>query len=232
MPFPKTSYSADLLVSIQRTVTTDRLRTYLTATGGDLPNALTLYEFNVALSETLYGLLHGTEVAVRNAMHHQLKTSYGRDDWYDAAPLKSYGRDQVDAAKDKVKNAAGVVLPGQVVAELTFGFWADLTGVHYNNPLWLGRKLSAAFPNATRSRQNIHARLKEIQLLRNRISHHERILTSRNKLYNGRTLLALDDVLECVEWVCADTAGWLKTRFRYLTVQRILNTIVSIGVRL
>jgi hypothetical protein len=233
MPFPESPYTAAFLVSIQRTVTRERLQRYLTSTGGNLPNALMLYEHNVALSETLYGLLHGVEVAVRNAIDHHLKASYGRDDWYDAAPLKPYWRDQVDEAKDKVKDSAGVVLPGQVIAELTFGFWVELAGNYYNNPLWLGRKLGAAFPNTTKCREDIHTRLKQVQRLRNRLSHHERILTSRNRLYNGSTVfLTLDEVIECADWVCADTSAWLKTRFRYATVQRILSTIISIGVRL
>ena len=232
MPFPPSPYSTAFLVSIQRTVTQERLLRYLAATGGDLPNALILYEHNVALSEIMYGLLHGLEVTVRNAIHHHLKASYGREDWYDAAPLTVYWRDQVNNAKDKVKDAAGVILPGKVIAELTFGFWVDLTGKHYNNPLWLGRKLSTAFANTTKTRHDILTRLKEVQRLRNRISHHERILTSRNKVYTGDTFLTLAEVLVCVDWVCADTAAWLKTRFRYAEAQRILTTVSSIGVRL
>ena len=230
MPFPLSPYSDEFLVSIQRTVTHERLQRYLTATDKNLPNALMLYEQNVALSETMYGLLHGLEVSVRNAMDHHLKASFVRDDWYDVAPLKQYWRDKVNEAKDNVKDAHGVALPGKVIAELTFGFWIDLTSTYNNNSLWLGRKLSAAFPNTTKPRHEIHTRMKEVQRLRNRISHHERILTSRMQFYiGGRVFLTLDQVLECVDWVCADTAGWLKTRFRYADAQRILNTIISIG---
>jgi hypothetical protein len=98
----------------------------------------------------MYGLLHGIEVAVRNAMHHAMTTSYRRTDWYDAAPLSAYWRDQVNDAKGKVRSATGAMLPRKVLAELTFGFWVDLTGRYYNNSLWLGRKLSTAFPNTTK----------------------------------------------------------------------------------
>jgi hypothetical protein len=165
-------------------------------------------------------------------MHHHLKTSYSRDDWYDAAPLTPYWRDQVNNAKDKVKDAAGLILPCKVVAELTFGFWVDLTGRHYNNPLWVGRRLSAAFPNTTSPRHDVLTRLKEIQRLRNRISHHERILTSRGKLYTGGGFLTLPEVLAPTDWVCADTASWLKVRFRYVAAQRVLTAVPSFGVRL
>jgi hypothetical protein len=45
----------------------ERLSRYLSATGRDVPKALELYEYNVQLSEVLYGILHGLEVSVRNA---------------------------------------------------------------------------------------------------------------------------------------------------------------------
>ena len=232
MSFPPSPYSASFLASIQRTVTHERLLRYLGAAAQNISNALLLYENNVALSEIMYGLLHGIEVSMRNAMHYCLKASYGRDDWYDVAPLSAYWRDQVNHAKDKVRSATGLILPGKVIAELTFGFWVDLTGKHYKNSLWLGRKLSAAFPQTSKPRGDIHLRLKAVQLLRNRISHHERILTSQRKLYTGYALLTLTEVLECVDWVCADTAAWLRDRFRYAEAQRILADVYATGVTL
>jgi hypothetical protein len=232
MPFPPPPYSAALLTSIRRTVTNERLLRYLGATDQNLPNALILYEYNITLSEIMYGLLHGLEVSVRNAIHHALTTSYGTADWYDHAALSAYWRDQVNNAKGKVQTTTGAVQPGKVVAEMTFGFWVDLTGKSYNNPLWLGHKLNAAFPHAAPARHAIHTRLKAVQLLRNRISHHERILTSRNRLYNGNALLTLPEVRQCVEWVCPETAGWLGSRFRYTEAHNILAAVTTFGVAL
>ncbi len=60
----------------------------MAATGNDLALALDLYEKNVAVSEALFGLLHGLEVAVRNSLHHTLSTDLGIADWYrDGLPL-------------------------------------------------------------------------------------------------------------------------------------------------
>jgi hypothetical protein len=78
-----------------------------------------LYEYNVRLCETLYGLLHGLEVAIRNAEHHALTTSFGSPTWYDVAPLSGYWQDKVSKAKAR-PGVGGT--PGKVVAELTFGF--------------------------------------------------------------------------------------------------------------
>lgn len=175
-----------------------------------MAKALQLYEYNVQLSEVLYGLLHGLEVAVRNAEHFALTASYGTPAWYDAAPLSNHWRVQLATAKAK-KGAAGN--PGKIVAELTFGFWVDLLKNQLYYDLWMRRKLHSAFPNAPHPEWFIHNRLKAIQLLRNRISHHEPVLTSGNVIYNGDVLLKLPEVLECVEWVCVDTAAWIKGAF-------------------
>ena len=72
MPFPPLPYTPQLLTSLERTVTQERLIPYLVATSQDLAQALFLYEANVALSEVLYGLLHGLELSMRNAIHHAL----------------------------------------------------------------------------------------------------------------------------------------------------------------
>jgi hypothetical protein len=222
-------YSAEFIVSIQRTITMERLTRYLSATRKDVSKSLELYEYNVQLSEVLYGLLHGLEVTVRNAEHHALSASYGTATWYDTARLSIYWQDQLAAAKAK-PGVAGK--PGKVIAELTFGFWVDLLKNQNHRSLWVGHKLHTAFPNARRHRGLIHERLKAIQLLRNRISHHEPILTASNALYNGDGLLTLPEVLECVEWVCANTAQWIKAEFRYSEAARILREVAAMKISL
>ena len=223
MPAP---YTVQLLTSIERTITRERLTRYLNATGGDISRALELYEYNVQLSEVMYGLLHGLEVSVRNAEHYALSASYGTAAWYDAvpSPLSQYWRDQLAAAKTK-PGVAG--RPGKVVAELTFGFWIDLLKQSNHMPLWVGRKLHTAFPNARRHRAAIHDRLKVIQLLRNRISHHEPVLTSANALYTGNGVIPLPEVIECVEWVCTNTAQWMRAQFHYAEAERILRDVAA-----
>lgn len=222
-------YSPQLLTSIERTITRGRLSRYLRATRQDLSRALELYEYNVQLSEVLHGVLHGLEVSIRNAEHQALTASYGSATWYDSAPLSPYWQDQLVKAKAK-PGAAGV--PGKVVAELTFGFWVDLTSKPNNNILWLGRRLSTAFPNTTLRREVIHLRLKSVLRLRNRIMHHEPVLTSSRALYEGAGTISLPELLECVEWVCTDTAQWIRAQFRYSDAERILNLIAAMNIRL
>ena len=225
---PPPTYSTTFLVSLERTITKERLKRYLGATAKDLPRALRLYEYNVQLSEALYGLLHGLEVAVRNAANHALAASYGTPTWYDHSPLSQHWKQQLADAK----NAVGATTPGKVIAELTFGFWVELLSRHHHNDLWVRRRLFKAFPNTSLHRKKIHERLKTIQRLRNRISHHEPVLTSSNRLYAGYDLLTLAELLECVEWVCSDTASWMKARFRYVDAGQILSDVNKMGVSL
>jgi hypothetical protein len=119
MPAP---YSEEFLVAVRRTVTIERLKRYLAATKNDLSQAMELYELNVQLCAILYGILHGLEIAVRNAEHFALTNSYGSHFWYDRpphtdfgkpaagcegpswhqyAPLTPYWRDQVESTKLK-----------------------------------------------------------------------------------------------------------------------------------
>jgi hypothetical protein len=222
-------YTARFLASIERTITKERLTRYLGATHQNISRALELYEFNVQLSEVLYGLLHGIEVTVRNAEHHALTASYGTPTWYDLAPLSPYWRDQLANAKAKPGVARR---PGKVVAELTFGFWVDLVQNANHRSFWVGQKLHVAFPNAHRHRRLIHDRLKAIQLLRNRISHHEPVLTATNALYNGNSVITLPDLLECAGWVCLDTAQWMRAKFRYAEAEAILRQVATMGILL
>jgi hypothetical protein len=222
-------YSAQLLTSIERTVTRERLTRYLGATRQDLSKALGLYEYNVQLSEVLYGLLHGLEVTVRNAQNYALTASYGTPSWYDRAPLSPYWQDQLDKAKAQ-PGAAGN--PGKVVAELTFGFWVDLLKNTNHMSLWVGQKLYTAFPNGPRDRKRIHERLKALQLLRNRISHHEPVLTSSNNLYTGDGVISLPELLECVEWACTHTRQWVQGQFRYAEAERVLREVAAMRISL
>jgi hypothetical protein len=224
-------YSPEFLASIDRTITRERLKRYLAAAGQDLTRALELYEYNIALSEMMYGLLHGLEVGVRNALHHTLTDAYQTQEWYDHAPLSVYHQDKFIR---KAKQEAGPnASPGKVIAELTFGFWTDLTAHNYHWTLWVPNNLARAFPNAAVPRKHIHRRLETIRWLRNRIAHHEPILTSQNRVYAGhQRFISLPELEECGHWVCSHMAGWLKREFRYTPAAEILSKVNAMGVNL
>jgi hypothetical protein len=139
--------------------------------------------------------------------------------------------DMVGNAKEKLQPAAS---PGKVIAELTFGFWPSTVTKRFHTKLWVP-SLHKAFPHARVPRKIIHLRLETIRHLRNRIAHHEPILTSRNEVYTGfpsKPYIALPMLLECVEWVSIEAALWLKAQSRYRQAMDLLLEVNKKGIAL
>ena len=223
------SYNPQFIKSIERTITRERLKRYLAATGQDMPRALLIYELNVTLSENLYGILQGLEIAVRNAMHYELTVRIGSDYWFNSIPLSQHLQRKVSEAKGKAGSRPS---SGKVIAELALGFWTDLTSRHTHHQFWMPY-LRYAFPNTKLNRWDIHDRLQDIRHLRNRVAHHEPILTSKNCVYTGhQKTITLPEILECVEWACADTASWLKVHSRYTESQYLLARVNALNINL
>ena len=237
-------YTVQFIADIDRTITRGRLARYLTATAGDIDQALQLYEKNVALSEALFGVLHGLEVALRNSIHNALAADLGVDDWYldglqlprnlfpVARRLSFTGPMNRMIADARSYARAGAPI-GKVIAELTFGFWPGMLSSHFD-PLWTP-SVHKAFPAANRPRRVIHWRFRTIQHLRNRIAHHEPILTSTNAVRTGfidQQTIALPDILEAVHWISPPTADWLRTTTRYDVAVALLAEVSASGLTL
>jgi hypothetical protein len=163
-------------------------------------------------------------------MHEALSARYASPRWFEIAPLNTYTQDKVIAA---IKDAGGpTASPGKVVAELTFGFWSNLAARGYHWSLWQPC-LHRAFPAARLARPLIHTRLEAIRTLRNRIAHHEPVLTARRTLYaSSSLLLPLDALTECAAWIGPEIATWLVTSYRHDSATEILDQTASAGIEL
>src|SRR5882672_7060199 len=195
------SYVNEVLDSLSKALSLERLHPYLLLSDNDRLLAIKLYEWNTALSESFYGLLQGLEIALRNAMHRVLSEAYGRSDWYEVCPLQPEHNDAIGKAKKRILDDRKLVIPSKVVAELTFGFWVALSGPRYAQNLW-DKTLHKAFVKKL-GRKALHKRLDKIRKLRNRVAHHESILARVLK----------DDfssIIETVHWICPVTAAWVK----------------------
>jgi len=227
-------HSPKFLADIGRTISRQRLTRYLNAAGNDIERALDLYEKNLALSESMFGFLHGLEVAVRNSLHQTLSCDLGVEDWFQdgftvsgkAIPALTFNAPMLDMIWE-ARKTAGIHAPiGKVIAELSFGFWSNLTAKRYDR-LWRA-SLHKAFPNARVRRGIIHWRLETIRRLRNRIAHHEPILSSRNVMYtgySGQPVISLIEINECAEWVSVPMADWLRSVSGYGKAATILSDV-------
>jgi exonuclease VII small subunit len=125
------TYNAKELESIKQSLSQERLGPYLALVADDLRQAIRLYERNTSLSEALYELLQGIEIALRNAMHRALSDGIAREDWYDSMLWHVAQQEQIIQAKESLQKKAKPITPSRMVAELTFGFWVGLTGPKY-----------------------------------------------------------------------------------------------------
>ena len=120
--------------------------------GGDLEQALALYEWNSSVAAAFFEVLGHFEVLLRNALHEQLTiwhTSRGRTDaWYDdrRGLLDEHSRDDIAKAREKLRRSHETEVPGKMLAELGFGFWRYLLDKRYERRCGL-RLCATPFPS-------------------------------------------------------------------------------------
>jgi len=199
-------YDDETLEKLERSISTERLFPYLQLAENNRFYAIALYEWNTRVSEALYSIIQGLEVALRNSIHEVLTDAYARPDWYEVAPLLEDQRRQIDQAKGRIQEDGRDVTPGRVVAELMFGFWTSLAGTYYAQSLW-DKHLYKASTAGGFGRKLVAKRLKKIRLLRNRVAHHESIIA---RLNNERNLKQdTQEIFEALGWICRTTARWV-----------------------
>lgn len=206
---------ADLL-AVEKALSSARLEPYVKAAGGRLADRVVLYEWNTAVSAALFELLGHLEVGLRNAINQELVALTGQPDWW-ASPRIAF----VASAQDMINKATAEVARrrtggdvGHVVAALPFGLWVGLlsAGRHCNYEMTLWRPgLHQAFPGYRGTRADLHRKLENLRLLRNRIAHHEPI--------HGRHLVADHrSILTVADWVSPRFADWMDDGSRVAAV--------------
>jgi len=199
---PAFEYSAANLSEIEKALSADRLQPYQASVGWNTELAVRLYEQNTLLAESLYSVLQGLEVALRNTIHAQLASDYGRAEWYDTLKLEPEQNVMLRKAKDILTKEGKPLDAGRVVAELSFGFWTGLTGPRYD-VLWRNH-LVKIFPRRPVQRAHVQTRLNSIRKLRNRVAHYEPILS--------RPLQKdVNQIFDTISWMSPVTARWVRS---------------------
>lgn len=177
--------------ALDRSISPDRMGTYLSAAAGDPGRARALYLWDRDLSVAFLGDLAILEVALRNAMSERLEAKWGAD-WYANAsmPLDDRSMNALSAAWHRIN---GPRTPGRVVAQCMFGFWRGLLdkGDHAGKEprrvrcdyeiLWrgvldkafLGGRAQAKADGLRWNREYALAVVTRVNELRNRVAHHE-----------------------------------------------------------
>jgi hypothetical protein len=204
-------------------VSHERLNRYLIACNGDKKKALTLYRYNLQLSEALYSIVNSFEVALRNAIDKNLISNLGSDWLRNAVCEDGIFTIPVLHKTHKIISKAYLNLyhnskytHSKLVAEMDFGIWKYMfSPVQYRQ---IGRNLLSIFPNKPRSSREmqynqsyIFNEIDKINSLRNRIAHHEPIcfITGTNIYSTKYALNVYNKILCLLEWMDIDSAKYL-----------------------
>ncbi|WP_417845906.1 hypothetical protein [Thalassospira povalilytica] len=199
-PMAPFDYTQQFVDGVVASLSEDRLTPYLRQSKGDRVKAIKLYERNIAVSEGFYSIIHVLEIALRNTVHRTLSKQIA-EEWFDQVGLSAFSAKNVAKARENIRKRGKDLTASRIVAELGFGFWADIFRV---NGLWMNH-LHHAFPG--RQRKDIHVPVDAVRKFRNRISHQESIL-ARN----------LSDDYARIMWLIAEispeTAQWADRQSR------------------
>lgn len=167
------------------TLSSARFQTYVIAAAGDEEKALLIYRWNSQVSAAWMPDLALVEIGLRNAIHDALSVATGHVDWWHHIALDAKTERNIFDTILRVTRQYGVATPGHVVSDLSLGNWVRLLGtggrkngiaIDYFKTLWRPH-LSKRFSSAT-SRQDLYQRCETLRQLRNRIAHHEPLLTT------------------------------------------------------
>ncbi len=218
----------------QSSLSTARIESYRQVGDSDF-DVMVAYLWNVALGESLHPALQTAEVSLRNAIYRSLdkrhrertgrETSWLSEDvyfapkqWNDLKEIRKRYRDR--EAKEPTDD--------QIISASNMGFWISILSVRYEGLVWsrLGYNLLwDIFPHAPKEISNpsrrmilsdYHDAFNKVRLLRNRVSHYERIC-------HRSDLVRLHSEIY-------DSIGWINPRLRAIVeATDSFNKIHSLG---
>jgi hypothetical protein len=208
VPYP---YAAGTLGSIIECLSDPRFFPYRHVAAFRDRDAIEHYLYNARLAKSLLFPLHVCEVVVRNAANDVLKADfqgawYRNPDFLSKVSTKTQNAVTEAAAKLRTSNV------DDLVASVSLDFWSHLFRAG-NKSLWWGR-----FPRVVRaSPQTTYVefgtRLRNITGLRNRIAHHESLLTLNLSYQHA-------EILELVGCISSEAREWLAAHSTYVRVAR------------
>lgn len=154
------------------------------------------FQENLRRSALYWPFLVVLEVMLRNKFAVQLESRIDQDFFKIGNSIIDFRlRDALSKAQRTQRNAGALPNRDTTVASLTLGFWGMLLNKRFESTLWVpGLRYAFRGLGAT-SRSKIYEELNAAVLLRNRIAHHESVLTQDVE----ETLRKLTWLLEILE---------------------------------
>lgn len=179
--------------------------------------ALAHYIWNVRLCETMMPLLNASEVMLKNTINNVLVKNRGAF-WFDNTELiKEHEQKFVKKAREDALRSdgqGGYVIRGadDIVAELSFRFWANLLNSEYSR-LWNELLIGNAFPHIPADLKDKRDKMRRTFAnacdIRNRVCHHERII------HLPKLKDSVDDMKTALGWISKPYAKIIKGVCRF-----------------
>lgn len=220
---PLSQKQESYLGQLRLQISESRLAPYLRAASGDTAIALAHYYWNVELCQAYYPVLHAVEIALRNNLDRSISSAVPpgphRDipSWLDRVPAvlaRHAASDAIIRAKSRLPGwdpavqhfrDGAHVTHGDLVAELSLGFWLGLLDSSYDTGgsggvrLWPDH-LKKVFPGAVgKSRAEIHNALNQLRHFRNRVFHYEPVWAKRAGQLSPKA--RYDSILCTLRWL-------------------------------
>lgn len=166
------------LPDIRSAVSEPRFAPYLREAGDDVEAALKLYKWSAEMSSAAYELIAHVEVFMRNAIDLALAQRYQDEEcgipWFlREPPLDAEAMRRVAEVRERLR-AQNRESRHQILAGLSFGFWAGMLGSKYEEEWRVS--LRHAFPGGDGTRKQAVLLVDAIRKFRNRLAHHDSIL--------------------------------------------------------
>ncbi len=239
---------------LENIVSASRLHNYIISQGPEPGRAIALYEQNIALSQSFYPLLSILEVALRNAIDKKCIHHFSDSNWLvnqkagfmsdsrltyilnsGTARTNDFLKRSVEDAEKKIVKRHKQMTHGNIIAELTFGFWTEFfEPTHY--ALLKGVPIQA-FPHLPPSvrRNNLYTALNEIRRFRNRIYHNEPICFHYIACDRREAVKIRRMIFEMLGWLSFDLPAWIGTidgnAFELLLTDRYCRPSISLRKR-
>lgn len=185
---------------------------YLRAAANDKSKALALYEWSTQTSSAAFEVVGHLEVLLRNALDRCLREHFNEDrcgiPWFLLPmPGGEHVADAVAAVRERLR-AQRKESRHQIVAGLSFGFWAGLLGQKYED-LWRSC-LHRAFPHSSGTRKQVAVAVDRVRRFRNRLAHHDSMI-------NIDIPFEVRRILELASYIDPAAARWMAQRSSVMT---------------
>lgn len=186
------------------------------------PDPAGLYAWNFQLAAAYFEVIGHIEVLLRNFISDRLQAESQFAHWYDDQQrfqLTKIAQANIGKARNRLVDPETT---GRIVAELSFDFWRFLLAQKHEVTIWrVLRKRGMPHYPQPQARQPFEDCVERIYKLRNRIAHHEPLISPIASAETQRLDQLSADLDTLARWIDPDAANWIASVSRVTQVRAL-----------